>query len=145
LAKTGGSRIADSGCCPQIFRWRHAGLIPTLHASRKLGIDAVGRHNAEARSAKAEGVTISTIVCAYNEAGYLAPCLHSVLAQTRRPDELLVVNNASTDDTALVARGSSQWSPSTGRERPLPISVSSAFALSASIRVHPRHPRKSSK
>ena len=64
----------------------------------------MGRHNAEARRAKAEGVTISTIVCAYNEAGYLAPCLHSVLAQTRRPDELLVVNNASTDDTARVAR-----------------------------------------
>jgi glycosyltransferase involved in cell wall biosynthesis len=50
-------------------------------------------------------LTISTIVCAYNEAGYLAPCLHSLLAQSRRPDELLVVNNASTDDTALVARG----------------------------------------
>jgi len=49
-------------------------------------------------------MTISTIVCAYNEAGYLAPCLHSLLAQSRRPDELLVVNNASTDDTASVAR-----------------------------------------
>ena len=50
-------------------------------------------------------MTISVIVCAYNEAGYLASCLHSLLAQSRRPDELLVVNNASTDDTALVARG----------------------------------------
>ncbi len=48
---------------------------------------------------------ISAIVCAYNEAGYLAPCLHSLLAQSRQPDELLVVNNASTDDTALVASG----------------------------------------
>lgn len=45
------------------------------------------------------------IVCAFNEAGYLASCLHSLLAQSRRPDELLVVNNASTDATALVARG----------------------------------------
>jgi glycosyltransferase involved in cell wall biosynthesis len=50
-------------------------------------------------------MTISVIVCAFNEAGYLAACLHSLLAQSRRPDELLVVNNASTDDTALVARG----------------------------------------
>ena len=38
---------------------------------------------------------ISVIVCAHNEARYLPACLHSVLAQSRKPDELLVVNNAS--------------------------------------------------
>lgn len=47
--------------------------------------------------------TITAIVCAYNEASVLAPCLHSLLAQTRPADEILVVNNASTDDTARVA------------------------------------------
>jgi glycosyltransferase involved in cell wall biosynthesis len=31
------------------------------------------------------------------------PALHSVLAQTRAPDELLVINNASTDATRAVA------------------------------------------
>ena len=46
---------------------------------------------------------ISVIVCAHNEARYLRPCLHSVLAQSRVPDQLLVINNASTDETALVA------------------------------------------
>jgi len=46
---------------------------------------------------------ISVIVCAHNEARYLRPCLHSILAQSRVPDQLLVVNNASTDETALVA------------------------------------------
>ena len=46
---------------------------------------------------------ISVIVCAHNEARYLPACLHSVLAQSRIPDELLVVNNASTDETPLVA------------------------------------------
>jgi len=46
---------------------------------------------------------ISVIVCAHNEARYLPACLHSVLAQSRVPDELLVINNASTDETALVA------------------------------------------
>jgi glycosyltransferase involved in cell wall biosynthesis len=50
-------------------------------------------------------LTISTIVCAYNEAEYLGPCLASLLAQTRPSDEILVVNNASTDRTAEVARG----------------------------------------
>jgi glycosyltransferase involved in cell wall biosynthesis len=48
-------------------------------------------------------MTISVIVCAHNEARYLAPCLHSVLAQSRVPDELLVINNASTDETRVVA------------------------------------------
>jgi len=46
---------------------------------------------------------ISVIVCAHNEARYLPACLHSVLAQSRVPDELLVINNASTDETAFVA------------------------------------------
>ena len=46
---------------------------------------------------------ISVIVCAHNEARYLPSCLHSVLAQSRVPDQLLVINNASTDATSLVA------------------------------------------
>lgn len=47
--------------------------------------------------------TITVIVCAHNEERFLAACLHSLLAQTRRPDEILVVNNASTDATREVA------------------------------------------
>jgi glycosyltransferase involved in cell wall biosynthesis len=47
---------------------------------------------------------ISVIVCAHNEASGLSACLHSVLAQTRAADELLVINNASTDETGAVAR-----------------------------------------
>jgi glycosyltransferase involved in cell wall biosynthesis len=50
------------------------------------------------------GLTIAAIVCAYNEARYLPACLYSLKAQTRTPDEMIVVNNASTDDTGLVAR-----------------------------------------
>jgi glycosyltransferase involved in cell wall biosynthesis len=46
---------------------------------------------------------ISVIVCAHNEARYLPACLYSVLAQSRVPDELLVINNASTDETSTVA------------------------------------------
>ncbi|MDP1569273.1 MAG: glycosyltransferase family A protein [Vicinamibacterales bacterium] len=47
---------------------------------------------------------ISVIVCAHNEAAYLPACLHSLLAQTRLPDEILVINNASDDATGDVAR-----------------------------------------
>ena len=48
-------------------------------------------------------LTFSVIVCAHNEADYLSACLHSLLAQSRLPDEILVVNNASTDATCAVA------------------------------------------
>jgi glycosyltransferase involved in cell wall biosynthesis len=44
------------------------------------------------------------IVCAHNESAYLQSCLCSLLAQTRPPDELLVINNASTDSTRAVAQ-----------------------------------------
>jgi glycosyltransferase involved in cell wall biosynthesis len=46
---------------------------------------------------------LAVIVCAHNEAAYLGPCLHSLLAQTRVPDEVIVVDNASTDGTGDVA------------------------------------------
>ncbi|HVG55591.1 MAG TPA: glycosyltransferase [Vicinamibacterales bacterium] len=47
---------------------------------------------------------LTVIVCAHNEAHFISPCLHSLLAQTRVPDEIVVVNNASTDETRAVAQ-----------------------------------------
>jgi glycosyltransferase involved in cell wall biosynthesis len=49
-------------------------------------------------------LTISVIVCAHDEERFIAACLHSLLAQSRRPDEIIVINNASQDRTAEVAR-----------------------------------------
>jgi len=49
-------------------------------------------------------MTISVIVCAHNEARYLPACLYSLRAQTRPPDSIVVVDNASTDETGDVAR-----------------------------------------
>jgi glycosyltransferase involved in cell wall biosynthesis len=49
-------------------------------------------------------MSIGVIVCAYNEAPLLPACLYSLRAQTRTPDDILVVNNASADETATVAR-----------------------------------------
>lgn len=48
-------------------------------------------------------MTISVIVCAHNEERFLAACLHSLLAQSRLPDEILLINNASSDRTGMVA------------------------------------------
>src|SRR5437867_5682627 len=55
------------------------------------------------RRVDGSALTITAIVCAYNEARYLPACLFSLLTQTRPPDEILVVNNASTDETATAA------------------------------------------
>ncbi len=49
-------------------------------------------------------ITISVVVCAHNERRWLPACLHSVLAQSRPPDQLIVVDNASTDGTGDAAR-----------------------------------------
>jgi glycosyltransferase involved in cell wall biosynthesis len=46
---------------------------------------------------------VSVSVCAHNEAHYLSTCLYSLLSQSRIADEILVVNNASTDATRAVA------------------------------------------
>jgi glycosyltransferase involved in cell wall biosynthesis len=46
---------------------------------------------------------LSAIVCAYNEEQTLPAALHSLFAQTRVPDEVIVVNNASTDGTRAAA------------------------------------------
>jgi glycosyltransferase involved in cell wall biosynthesis len=51
--------------------------------------------------------TLAVIITAHNYGQYLDDCLQSVLHQSRRPDEILVVDDASTDDTAdVVARWS---------------------------------------
>jgi glycosyltransferase involved in cell wall biosynthesis len=46
---------------------------------------------------------VSTIIPVYNRAAMLADAVASVLAQTHRPIEILIVDDGSTDDTAAVA------------------------------------------
>jgi glycosyltransferase involved in cell wall biosynthesis len=64
---------------------------------------ALAFDSAQAKPEQGRGMIISVIVCAHNEALHLPACLHSLLAQTRTPDEILVINNASTDATRAVA------------------------------------------
>lgn len=47
---------------------------------------------------------VSVIVCAYNAQDYIAQTLDSLLAQTYRDLEILIVDDASSDDTAAICQ-----------------------------------------
>jgi glycosyltransferase involved in cell wall biosynthesis len=46
---------------------------------------------------------VAVIVVCHNFGRFLAEAIHSVLVQTRPPAEVLVVDDASNDDTSAVA------------------------------------------
>ena len=50
-----------------------------------------------------QSISVAGVVLSHNYGHYLEACLDSVLAQSRPADEVLVVDDASTDDTRGVA------------------------------------------
>jgi len=48
--------------------------------------------------------TTSVIICTYNYGRFLGRCLESVVSQTQPPDEIIVVDDGSEDDTVDVVR-----------------------------------------
>lgn len=49
-------------------------------------------------------LTLTIVIPAYNEEGYLEACLNSVAEQTVMPNEVIVVDNNSTDKTLNIAK-----------------------------------------
>ncbi len=47
---------------------------------------------------------ISVVIPAYNEEEFIGECLKALQAQTRLPDEVIVVDNNSSDNTSVVAK-----------------------------------------
>lgn len=47
-------------------------------------------------------LSITVVICAYNEEEWIAATLDSLTQQRRFPDEIIVVNNASTDRTSAI-------------------------------------------
>jgi GT2 family glycosyltransferase len=77
------------------------------------------------------------IVCAYNEERTLPAGLHSLFAQTRLPDEVIVVNNASTDRTRAVAERIPGVPPATwkiARDSPLSLPAREPDTLCRAIK-----------
>ncbi|HEX6461962.1 MAG TPA: glycosyltransferase family 2 protein [Candidatus Saccharimonadales bacterium] len=62
-------------------------------------------------SAHIKEPTVTIIIPAYNEAASLRACLDSCLLQTTMPDEILVIDNNSTDDTYAIAEEYRQKHP----------------------------------
>jgi glycosyltransferase involved in cell wall biosynthesis len=54
---------------------------------------------------------LSVVLCTFNGAAHLSPLLDSLLHQRRPPDELLVSDDGSTDDTAALIAAFSQRAP----------------------------------
>ncbi|GAB2984017.1 glycosyltransferase family 2 protein [Frigoribacterium salinisoli] len=59
---------------------------------------------ADAPTARRTRPTISVVVPCKDDAAFLRVCLAALAAQTRPADEVVVVDNGSTDDSAAVAR-----------------------------------------
>ena len=49
-------------------------------------------------------LSVSAIIDCYNSEQYIQEAIESVLAQQRRPDEFIIVDDGSSDDTAKIAR-----------------------------------------
>src|SRR6478736_3534834 len=92
-----GNRGPLQGRRPNCFPIRRAFVICSLH--QRASVDCHGSRGSSVPG-HAVALTMSVIVCAYNEGCYIQRCLESLLSQSRPPDDILVVNNASTDDTA---------------------------------------------
>ncbi len=44
---------------------------------------------------------VIAVIVSYNRQALLAECIQALRSQTRKPDAILVVNNGSTDNTAV--------------------------------------------
>jgi glycosyltransferase involved in cell wall biosynthesis len=77
--------------------------------------------------------TVTAVVAAYNAELWIGETVAAILCQTRRPDEIVVVDDGSTDGTADVLRGFGEGIRIVSRENGgCPAAFNSAFAAATS-------------
>jgi len=69
------------------------------------------RHDSERRPRRGAPPECAVVLLSHNAATYLPRCLASLRAQTYRDFEVILVDNASTDDTLAVARAGAERLP----------------------------------
>jgi GT2 family glycosyltransferase len=90
---------ADGAPVGQIYGASDPGEAVALDVlARKAGIDVARPSAAPETQRQTTAPTVSLVICTRDRPAELARCLASLPAQTRAPDQVLVVDNASRDD-----------------------------------------------
>ena len=103
------------------------GVVPKLASTV-----AIPRHKARTEPASPK---VSVVVTCYNYADYLGRCLDSVLAQTYRDFEVIIVNDGSTDNSGQVADAIAALHPGRVRVLHQPNAGQPAISRNNGIRI----------
>ena len=97
--------------------------------------------------ADASALTFSVVIPVWNGSAHLAKCLEALEASTRKPDEIVVVDDGSDDDSAAVARAHGSkvvcvaggpLGPATARNRGVSASSGEIIVfIDCDVAVHP--------
>jgi len=99
-------------CMPDPTRPAFADIVRATNAAVADGTIVVERARGAAHAEGRLGPgTISVVMPAYNHARFLARALDSLAAQTRLPDELVAVDDGSTDDSVATIRAFARAAP----------------------------------
>jgi succinoglycan biosynthesis protein ExoA len=111
LAGAWGAVLAGASCAARGARWQERLLLPGavagMHLAYGVGLllgaigDAAGPPNNSARTAGEDvqpirPVTLSVVICTKDRPEMLATCLESLRRQTRRPEEIVIVDASAT-------------------------------------------------
>jgi GT2 family glycosyltransferase len=109
---------------------------------------SMNKVSADAQGApKSQSTTLSVVIPVHNGGGDLQVCLETLLASTRQPDEVIIVDDASTDDsvglasqygTVISSQSESPVGPAKCRNRGVTFAKGDVVVfLDGDVKVHP--------